>query len=205
MDVEDFPRREGVGRAWLGSRSCKHLNENLAPLRRYLLSNVGRPWDKVFSEISERIALDSAVQLHIWQHVQQYVCLAATRVGREYVDSRGATVTYEAFLVDARTGPLRKNERSFQWRAWRLGPPPTDPNVIRIDDRQQYRRVNDIWYHVTLEPLPSEPATVWDAVHRKRGNELLREEIVTCAERSLYCASKRQLNSKKVRRLIKMS
>ena len=74
-----------------------------------------------------------------------------------------------------------------------------------IHERQQYRRINDIWYHVTLEPLPPERAAVWDAVHRKRGNELLREEIVTCAGRSFYCAAKRQLNSKEVRRLIKMS
>src|SRR5438309_9686382 len=29
----------------------KWLNENLAPLRRYLESNVGRPWSKVYAEI----------------------------------------------------------------------------------------------------------------------------------------------------------
>src|SRR5688572_31613474 len=139
VDVEDFPRREGIKRPWQRTSAYKGLNENLAPLRRYLLSNVGRPWDKLFGEISERIALDSAVQLHIWQHVKQYVCFAATRVGREYVDSRGRAV-YESFLVDARTGLLRKNERSWRWRANRYPLPQPDPNVITVDERQQYRR-----------------------------------------------------------------
>jgi hypothetical protein len=46
---EDFdgPMRLGM-RAGYGYRS---LNENLAPLRRYLHAQIGRPWDKVFSEI----------------------------------------------------------------------------------------------------------------------------------------------------------
>ena len=65
VDVEEVPRREGMKRPWLRTSSPKGLNENLAPLRRYLLSNVGRPWDKVFSEMSEHMRLDSAVQLHI--------------------------------------------------------------------------------------------------------------------------------------------
>jgi hypothetical protein len=63
---ELWPRREPI--KWRRNRDPKSLNENLAPLRRYLRSNVGRPWDKVFSEISQRISLNSAVQLHIWHH-----------------------------------------------------------------------------------------------------------------------------------------
>src|SRR4051812_29056576 len=65
--MEDHPRRTSAKRPWMEfGRGQKHLNENLAPLRRYLRSQVGRPWDKVYSEIRERINPDSAVQLHIW-------------------------------------------------------------------------------------------------------------------------------------------
>src|SRR3954454_22265305 len=63
----EWPNRESIKKhwdAWGGGR--KSLNENLAPLRRYLRSNLGRPWNDVFSEISERISMNSAVQLHIW-------------------------------------------------------------------------------------------------------------------------------------------
>jgi len=36
-------------------RHEKWLNENLAPLRRYLMRQVGRPWDKVYGEIRKTI------------------------------------------------------------------------------------------------------------------------------------------------------
>src|SRR6185437_7346824 len=42
----------------LGMRACYDyldLNENLQPLRRYLRAQLGRPWDKVYSEICARI------------------------------------------------------------------------------------------------------------------------------------------------------
>ena len=79
--IEESPRRQGMKRPWLEAGREKCLNENLAPLRRYLLSNVGRPWDKVFGEMSQHMRLDSAVQLHIWQHVQHDVCFDAIRFG----------------------------------------------------------------------------------------------------------------------------
>src|SRR5690349_2140895 len=67
--LEDRPKRESLRRPWCGSGAEKCLNENLAPLRRFLRSHCGRPWNKVYSEIRERINPNSAVQLHIWQHL----------------------------------------------------------------------------------------------------------------------------------------
>ena len=49
LDHETLPSKEGIKRRHLGHR--KWLNEHLGPLRRYLDSQVGRPWNKVFSEI----------------------------------------------------------------------------------------------------------------------------------------------------------
>ena len=45
------------------------LNENLAPLRRYLHAQIGRPWNKVFSEICAGIDRRNTVQQHIHQHI----------------------------------------------------------------------------------------------------------------------------------------
>lgn len=49
------------------------LNEHLGPLRRWLLSQAGRPWDAVYSELRAGISTRNAVQLHIWQHAEHYV------------------------------------------------------------------------------------------------------------------------------------
>jgi hypothetical protein len=61
------PIREGMKARWRGG--TKSLNEHLGPLRRYLNSQVGRPWDKVFSEICVHINRNSAVQDHVRDHV----------------------------------------------------------------------------------------------------------------------------------------
>src|SRR5262245_37215182 len=65
------PAREGYRRRWTGWQ--KSLNEHLGPLRRYLQSQVGRPWNKVHSEICRHLRLDSAVQSHVLDHLRQYV------------------------------------------------------------------------------------------------------------------------------------
>jgi hypothetical protein len=47
-------RKDFDGTMRLGMRvgyGYRSLNENLAPLRRYLHAQIGRPWNKVFSEI----------------------------------------------------------------------------------------------------------------------------------------------------------
>ena len=67
----DGPMRLGM-RAGYGYRS---LNENLAPLRRYLHAQIGRPWNKVFSEICAGIDRRNTVQQHIHQHIRDFIAI----------------------------------------------------------------------------------------------------------------------------------
>jgi hypothetical protein len=71
---DDGTEDGGPTKVCMGPRiGSKWLNENLAPLRRFLLSRVGRPWDDVHSEIAAHIAPRSAVQTHVLSHLEQYV------------------------------------------------------------------------------------------------------------------------------------
>jgi len=70
--LEELPSKEGLQRRYLG-RDLRALNENLAPLKRFLRKQVGRPWNKVYSEISARLRSTSAVQQHVRDHVWDYV------------------------------------------------------------------------------------------------------------------------------------
>src|ERR1700733_10559155 len=72
-DLENLPDHEGMrrGRALRGDR--KQLNENLAPLRRYLEKQISRPWDKIYSEIAAHLRIDSAVQQHVRDHLCDFV------------------------------------------------------------------------------------------------------------------------------------
>lgn len=54
-------------------RGTKRLNENLAPLARFLRRSVGRPWNKVYAEICEGLNVRSAVQKHVRDHLKGLV------------------------------------------------------------------------------------------------------------------------------------
>lgn len=63
------PKTLGMGR----EGRTKALNENLAPLKRFLRKQVGRPWNAVRSEMSAVLSMSSAVQKHVLDHVRQFV------------------------------------------------------------------------------------------------------------------------------------
>jgi hypothetical protein len=67
--LDEAPIFEPMLRGW----GTKHLNENLAPLVRFLRSRRGKPWNKVYSEMCERLRPTSAVQKHVLDHVRMMV------------------------------------------------------------------------------------------------------------------------------------
>ncbi len=79
--IEDAPTRESTSRHRGGT---KWLGENLGPLRRWLLAQVGRPWNLVHAELRAQIHRDSAVRLHIWEHAEHYVARVVEIDGRLY-------------------------------------------------------------------------------------------------------------------------
>ena len=53
----------------------KSLNENLAPLRRFLQRQRGRRWNDVFSEICSGLDTGSTVKMHVREHIEDYVMI----------------------------------------------------------------------------------------------------------------------------------
>jgi hypothetical protein len=199
LPLEDWHRRAGIRRPW---RDRKGLNENLAPLRRYLRSQVGRPWDDVYGEVCQRIDRGSAVQLHIWQHLTQFVCT------NPYVISGDVTHGWPrgggGFYVDPRTGLLRENrEYSCRKRRRRRDRAGEDPDRIPVDATREYRRIDGIWYEVRFEPLPPrrDGTYVFDVVLKKAWPDLSGDDVCRCYGRHVYAVGKRQLNTKEIRRL----
>lgn len=75
LDRDDDGRRDGgpCRQRMKPRRPSKWLSENLAPLCRFLLRRVGRPWNEVHSEICACIAVRSAVQKHVLDHLWHFV------------------------------------------------------------------------------------------------------------------------------------
>jgi hypothetical protein len=195
-------------RAGYGARA---LNENLAPLRRYLRSQVGRPWSKVFSEISANIDRRSTVQQHIYQHIDDFIAIQVERRDGRLVDLKPGwrpVAANEGLLqelyVDPRTGLIRVNKDYQHWNAQR-----TERRKREQADLDKRRRVIDehtlllllegIWYRVGLEALPTEPQ--YDVVLRRKVSHAEpdddRKHLYGCAR--LYAVSKRQLSKRELR------
>lgn len=153
LDPEQAAQREPISMHRGGS---KHLNENLAPLRRFLVRRVGRPWDEVYAEICATLRPDSAVQKHVLDHLRDMVY---TRV----VEKDGALFEH------GRRGVRSLPEHYRRWAPVYVCPdtgvlkrvpappkvaPPKRLDVVPIDAGAQYRRIDGVWYRVTLSPVP---------------------------------------------------
>jgi len=160
---DGLPRREGIRRPYGYDR--KMFNEHLGPLRRYLLSNVGRPWDKVFSEICAHISRNSVVQDHVRDHVFDYVEINVIEIdgvpcskeARVYGSPLNEFPWRRPLLyVCPRTGLLRR----VKGRASRKGAKaerPAEPRPVRVDANHQCRWIDGGWHLVTVKPLPLVP------------------------------------------------
>jgi hypothetical protein len=97
----------------------KEFNEHLAPLRRFLRRQVGRPWNKVYSEIRQGIDTRSALGLHVMQHLLQYVETVTFLDGRDVYTHgwRGRPVPVSGLYVHPVSGLLRWKEYSYRRRS----------------------------------------------------------------------------------------
>lgn len=65
--------------AWECADYTKSLNENLAPLARFIGKQVGRRWDDVFSDICARLDTGSTVKMHVREHLEDLVLIRISR------------------------------------------------------------------------------------------------------------------------------
>ena len=152
--LDAAPAFLGAKRDALERGGQKELNENLNPLFRYLDRQVGRPWNKVFSEIATHLRPTSTVQKHVLDHLRMMVS------ENPKVKSWWGTPD---FYVDPANGLLKRNPRSWRFRPKRKRTL-TPIDSIRIGPLLEHRKLEGIWYQVRLAPLP-EPT--YRAVRRK--------------------------------------
>jgi len=198
------PRFEGIKRR--GGKT-KYLNEHLGPLRRYLDSQVGRPWDLVFSEICAQIDRKSAVQDHVRDHVEGYVARHVVEVdGVLHVAAdrwRGggplADVWSYRWYVCPRTGLLRRKPP-------RPRPParpdrPEPPRYVRVSETSQCRKVDGVWHLVELGPLPPpwSPSAARDVLLDRPAVEVSPEKARQEYGDAVYAVSTRRLSRRELK------
>ncbi|MCI0699892.1 MAG: hypothetical protein L0241_02240 [Planctomycetia bacterium] len=156
-DDDSPPRREGIKRRYSNNR--KYFNEHLGPLRRFLNSNVGRPWNKVYSEICQHVDRGNVVQKHILTHLFQYVAVHTILIGGEpcrgeayarlYGEPLRTSHSYHQWYVCPKSGLLRKSKYVPRKRA-RVEP----PRRVVLNKSQICLFIGNQWELVTVAPIP---------------------------------------------------
>lgn len=96
----------------------KSLNENLAPLKRYLKKQVGRPWNKVYSEISEHLDASSTVKQHVRDHLSDFIMIEVTvardgsfMAGNHWGRPNPPELWWAELYVDPNDGLIKRTEK----------------------------------------------------------------------------------------------
>lgn len=222
-DLEDSTRQEGIRKR---HTSRKWLNENLRPLERYLASQVGRPWDKIYSEICAGIDRRNTAQQHIHQHLDDFVAVVVIEIdgrlhrprgwrGPEPLDGPWGPRLY----VDPGTGLLRRNrgreraridQRNHRREAAALRNGGHRPDLRVLDDANQLHRIDGVWYRIEVAPVAAalvcDPIPI-DALRRipvdqcpiRIRTKALLDNHTLFGRADLYARAKRQLNARELR------
>lgn len=160
----DLPKNESLRRPHRVLSNSREFSDNLGAIRGLLHKNVGRPWDKVYSEFCAVFNRDSVTGQHVHQHLLDaivrntymkdgHVCHNKKFPGRqsevdasERVDTPASRYD-EKFYVHPTTGRIveRKDEARSKYKK---EPPPG----VRISDTIELHQLKGIWYRAHLRP-----------------------------------------------------
>lgn len=179
----------------------KSFGEHLGPLRRFLMSRVGRPWDEVYSEIRRTISAASTVHMHILQHLFHYVNTRVELGGGEVYSAEPAHTwsgrrfplwdNYRTFYVDPDSRLLCRPIRTSA--PWRAAAPEEAPTRIDLGGGRFHMRLDGFWFCVETAPVAG--GMPWDHVLRRcvdHTNAAERRRLFGSGDR--YAARKRQLS-----------
>ena len=209
LSDEFLPKTEGMRRP---HRDRKWFGEHLGPLRRWLRSQLGRPWDDIYSEACAVIKPDSIVRNHIKLHLLQFVerrtfirdgqiwCFATGCLGTEKLVEENASL-WSPFYVHPQTGLLcevrlrrriRRRDADAELRA---------KTQRWLNENTLLRELNGIWFECSVNLFP--PHFVWGD-DPTRFDVAERRLIGPGQARSLYgkavfCHAKRQLSRRELR------
>ena len=149
----------------------KHLNENLAPLKRYLHKQIGRRWNDVFSEICACLDTGSTVKMHVREHLDDFVLRKVKReadgtlwtAGR-WGDPESVVKSWTELYVDPDDGTIKETRKlclklgvpfagsRASYNKWR-GPKKELP-LKKLSATTWHMQLKGIWYFIELSAEP---------------------------------------------------
>lgn len=125
----------------------KQFTDVLGPIYKFLDAQVGRPWNKVYSELSQVLDKRKLTHKHVFDHVEMYV-ERHVRMGHDgqYYPTN-AIFTWNAvkgLFVCPRTSLIRRQVPRKEVR------PEKPPQRLEVSKDEIYEKQGGIWYRLTL-------------------------------------------------------
>ena len=207
VPLEDRRTRESMRAAHADRKS---FGENLAPLRRWLRTQVGRPWDDVYSEACVVIKSDSTVRNHIKFHLLEMVerhtflrdgevwCFRLGWWDAIEVPVSQLSGHWNCFYVHLHSGLLCEAKPSRRQPSRRDREERKRMKTCRwLNDQMALLKLNGCWFKCEMRPLPSDEARAYDSASRQMLN---RWEAEHKYGKPVCCVGKRQLSREQLKR-----
>lgn len=165
-DYDDQPKRGKISRYSQYGYSHKEFTDVLSPLHGFIRKQVGRPWDKIYSEMCQILDKGKVTHKHVFDHVFGWVgrtvIHCADGIYREpdnisgFYDAQGKwqiTSMAPEFYVHPRTGLLRKNKVETKAMRKARYSKPKQNDLIDFGN-YEYRKVGGIWFRFQWIPCP---------------------------------------------------
>lgn len=200
------PKFEGTKRP---HAQRKGLTDLLGPLKRWLQSQVGRPWNDVYSEACAVIKPDSLIRAHVKTHLLQFVerhtfmhdgkvcVLDIGYRGRGIVPVQERRYGWNLFFVHPETG-LLKPIPQISKRAWRAREPQPPVTIHWIGKHVAVQRIRGLWFECHFEVVPV--GVRFKAYDHALERIVSRGELTRYDTRYFLCTLKRQLSKRELRR-----
>jgi len=211
-EQEDYPKREKIRAKW--GNDGKNFTDVLGPLYHYLLKQVGRKWDAVYSEICANLPKTSMqnrhVYTHIWQFVERHVKIvdgvACYNHGRGLGQPIISWGRHAQLYIHPGNGLLCKAKK---WKSYkdrhREKPAPLVPG-IKVYPGVQYHKVGGIWYEVAVRKCAIEPDKLPSVPWNTRVNDEVLERTYESPAQAAFVyggnyqpVSKRRLNKREMK------
>jgi hypothetical protein len=175
-DYEDEPKHVSSSRHRQYHYS-KWFSDVLNPVEGFLRKNVGRPWDKVYSELRSGLDVRKVTGLHIFQHLEGMIELNCFEDENGIVQSSWSHYRYgvvEGFYVHPRTRLLQFAPTTSRAERQRENLQKQEIEGFWIDRNRAYRILDGLWYLVTykcIRPYGSRSGCLpqmWDVVQRAK-------------------------------------
>ena len=188
--IEDRNARHGKM-----TRTTKHFGDHTMPLKRFLIKNVGRKWDDVWSEICEFADLRSIRGRHLREHVGFWVDQKVALEDGEPVTHRGYGGAWSLrpgdMYVHPETGILTRVPKVKRQRGCQV----VNPDIHKDPNSREalLEKLDGIWYRITYLN------TSQDSAYRSRRFGSVAQIRPSFFETALLIKTKKQLSRKELR------